>query len=248
MTRLALALFLLLAAPAAAQAPVFELSFSPAKAGRATTGTLTVRDLPPETPGAVLDRIVLSMQRGFRADPKGAPGRCTAEEAQAIRCPDTARIGKGTAVLEATFGLNKIDYTAAVKVFIKQDRAPGDLAALAMEIREPQTGSNITAPGRVVKTGRDGGLELRFEDLAKAVPPLPPGVTIRLKTFETAIGRHRTVTRRVRTKSGRRKRVKTTYAIVRNPKTCTGSWTATLAVTRTDGSEQLTPLSAPCRS
>jgi hypothetical protein len=247
---LPLALLFVLAVPAAsaqAPAPSFGLSFSPDKANRSTTGTLVVKDLPPEAAGTPkVDRVVLSMQPGFKADPKGAPGRCTEAQAQDIKCPDSARIGKGTAVLQATFGVNTIDYTAAVEVFIKEKTEPGNLAALTMEIREPQTNTNVVAPGRVLKVGREGGLELRFEGLAKAIPPLPPGVSIRLKSFTTAIGRKRTVTRTIRTKSGRRKRVKVTYSVVRTPKSCPAAWTATLALIRENGAEELQPLSAPC--
>jgi hypothetical protein len=246
---LPLSLFLVLAVPAAARAPApsYALSFSPNKASRPSTGTLVVKDLPPEPAGAPkVDRVVLSMQPGFKAETKAAPGRCTEAQARDIRCPDSARIGKGTAVLQATFGANVIDYTAALEVFIKEKADPGNLAALSMEIREPQTNTNIAAPGRVLKVGREGGLELRFEGLAKAIPPLPPGVTIRLKSFTTSIGRKRTVTKRVRTKSGRRKRVRVTYAAVRTPKTCTGTWTATLNIIRENGTEELQPLTAPC--
>jgi hypothetical protein len=246
---LAVLIALGLAVPAAAQAPApaYELSFAPNKANRATTGTLSVRDLPADAPGAPApDVLVLAMQPGFTTDPKGAPGRCSDADAEKLACPETARIGKGTAVIEATFGTTKQDYTATMEVFLTERVKAGDLAGLSVEIREPQTSTNMAVAGRVVKTGRDGGPELRFEGLAKAIPPVPPGITVRLKSFSTSIGRHRTVVKRVKTKRGKRKRVKTVHAIVRTPKACTGAWTATLAIIRTDGSEMTQPLSALC--
>jgi hypothetical protein len=238
-----------LAVPAAAQAPApsYELSFAPNKANRATTGTLNVRDLPAEAPGAAMpDVLVLALQPGFATDPKGAPGECGDADQQKVACPDEARIGKGNAVIEATFGTTKQDYTAALGVFLTAPRQAGDVAGLSLEIHEPSTSTDVSVPGRVLKTGRDGGIELRFEGLAKSMPPMPPGISLRLKSFTTSIGRHRTVTKRIRTKHGKRKRVKVVYAIVRTPKTCTGAWTGTLAIIRTDGSEMAQPLSAPC--
>jgi hypothetical protein len=248
---LAVLLLAALAIPAAAQAPAptYELSFAPAKANRATTGTLSVRDLPADPPGtAAPDVLVLAMQPGFTTDPKGAPGRCADADAQKVACPEPSRIGKGTAVIEATFGTTVQEYTAALEVFLTENvRQPGDLAGLALEIKEPQTGTNMTVPGRVVKTGRNGGPEIRFEGLAKSIPPVPPGITVRIKSFSTAIGRHRTVTKKVKRKHSKKKRVvKTTYAIVRTPKECDAAWTATLAIIRTDGSEMTQPLSASC--
>ncbi len=252
MTRLLLplALLLVVAAPAVAQAPTFDLALSPAKPARATTGTLTVKDLPADAPGTPpADVIVLAVQKGFAADPKGAPGRCSEQDASAVRCPEKSAIGKGTATIEVKFGAAAPqDYTATLGVFItERKREPGDLAGLSLEIREPSTGTTLAVPGRVLKVGtRTGGLELRFEGLSKALGVLPPGITARLKSFEMSVGRKRTVTKRVRTRSGKRRRVKRTYAIVRTPKTCAGAWTGTLAIARTDGSEITQPLSAPC--
>ena len=249
MTRflLPLSLALAFAVPASAQAPVFEFSFSPAKPNRATTGTLVARDLPPEPSGAApVDALVLAMQTGFVADPRGVRGRCTEGEASAVKCPPASSIGKGTAVLEASYLGGTQTYTAALGVFVTSTRPDGSLAGLSLEIREPQTGTVTNIPGRVLKTGRAGGPEVRFEGLSKATPTPPPGFTVRLKSFEMSVGGKRTVTKRVRTRSGKRRRVKRTYAVVRTPKTCSGAWTGVLAIGRTDGSETTQALSAPC--
>ena len=249
MTRLLLpiAVSLLLAVPAAAQAPSFSLSFTPNKANRAATGTLAARDLPPEPQGAPpVDTLVLAMQPGFVADPKGVPAKCTDGEASAVKCPPNTQIGKGTAIIEASFAGTAQEYTATLGVFVTEQRPPESLAGLSLEIREPQNGVQVAVPGRVVKAGRDGGPEVRFEGLSKAAPTPPPGFTVRLKSFEMTVGRKRTVTKRVRTKSGKRRRVKRTYTVLRTPRTCGGTWTATLVLTRTDGTETPQALTAPC--
>ena len=244
---LPLTMLLALAVPAAAQAPVGELSFSPAKPAKATTGTLAARDLPPDPEGAPpVDLLAVALQKGFLADPKGAPGRCTEGEASQVSCPEPSQIGRGTAQVEASFLGSTRLYTATLGVFVTAERDAGDLAGLSIELREPETGTVVAVPGRVVRAGRAGGPELRFEELSKAVPTPPPGFEVRMKSFELSVGRKRTVTRRVRTKSGRRKRVRTTHAILTTPKTCAGAWTATLVIGRTDGSEATQPLSAAC--
>ena len=249
MTRLLLPLtvLLLLAAPAAAQAPSFSLSFNPAVAGKPATGTLAARDLPPEPQGAApVDVLVLALQPGFVADPKGVPAKCTEGEASAVRCPPNTSIGKGSAILEASFAGGTREYTATMGVFITAQRPSGALAGLSLEIREPETGTTVAVPGRVLKAGRDGGLEVRFEGLSKAVPTPPPGFTVRLKAFEMTVGRKRTVTKRVRTRSGKRRRVKRTYTVLRTPKSCGGTWSGTLVIARTDASETVQALNAPC--
>ena len=250
MTRLlpALTAFLLLVAPAAAQAPSFSLSFSPNTEGKATKATLAARDLPPDPQGAPpVDVIVLAMQPGFVADPRGVPKKCTEGEASAVKCPTNTQFGKGTAIIEAALvGGSAQSYTATMGVFLTAQRPSGALAGLSLEIREPQTGTQVTVPGRVIKTGRDGGLEVRFEGLSKAAPTPPPGFTVRLKSFEMTVGRKRTVTKRVRTRSGKRRRVKRTYTVLRTPKECGGTWSGTLVIGRTDGSETLQALNASC--
>ena len=245
---LPIAVLLLLAVPAAAQAPSFSLSFDPAKPNRAATGTLAARDLPPEPQGAPpVDALVLAMQPGFVADPKGVPARCTEGEASAVKCPPNTQIGKGTAIIEASLvGGSAQEYTATLGVFITEQRRDGDLAGLSLEIREPQNGVQVAVPGRVIKAGRDGGPEVRFEGLSKAAPTPPPGFTVRLKSFEMTVGRKRTVTKRVRTRSGKRRRVKRTYTVLRTPRECGGTWSATLLIARADGSETPQALNAPC--
>ena len=179
--------------------------------------------------------LALALQKGFATDAKGAPARCTSAEVSETRCPERARIGTGSAVIEASFLGSTQDYTASLEVFVvSSDR-------VALQIDEPQTGTRASVPGKLVKAGRLGGPELRFEDLSKAAPEPPPGFTVRLKSFEMKVGRKRTVTRRVK-----RRRVKRVSTIVRTPRTCSGAWNAALVLTRADGSEQTQPLTAPC--
>ena len=245
---LPLAILLVLAVPAAAQAPVYELSFSPNTRGKATTASFVARDLPPEPQGAApVDVLALALQPGFVADPRAVPARCTDGEASAVKCPPNTSIGKGTAVLEAAFaGGSAQTYTATLGVFVTAQRPSGAVAGLSLEIREPYSGTTVAVPGRVIKAGRDGGPEVRFEGLARSAPTPPPGFTVRLKSIEMSVGRKRTVTRRVRTRSGKRRRVRRTYTALRTPKACGGTWSGTLLIARTDGSETLQALNATC--
>lgn len=243
MTRLLLplAIALLAAVPAAAQAPTYGLTFSPNTTGKPTSGTLTARDLPPEPDGAApVDVLALALQKGFVTDAKGAPARCNSADTSEMRCPETARIGSGQAVLEVSYLGGRQDYTATLQLFVVSS------TRVALQIDEPQTGTRASVNGQLLPNGRLGGPELRFEGLSKAVPEPPPGFTARLKSFEMTVGRKRTVTRRVRTRSGKRRKVRRTYTVVRTPKTCAGAWNATLVIARTDGSETAQALSAPC--
>ena len=113
---LPLSILLVLAAPAAAQAPTFSLTFNPAVAGKPATGSRAARDLPPDPQGAPpVAVLVLALQSGFVADPRGVPAKCTEGEAYAVKCPPNTSIGKGAAILEAALvGGTAQDYTATL--------------------------------------------------------------------------------------------------------------------------------------
>jgi hypothetical protein len=81
-----------------------------------------------------------------------------------------------------------------------------------------------------------GGLSVRFDPLP-AGPPFP-NVSYALKRITLSFGASRVVQRRVRGHV-----TKTRLDLLRNPRSCTGSWATSVKLTFRDGS--VTPLSAP---
>lgn len=218
--------------------------------------------LEPNTPSAASrlagrtpSAVVLSVQRGFRVDPRAAAGRCTPQQAEELACPDDSRVGAGTAVVTAKSLLlpgGMQDYEATLGFFLGAPRRDGDLAAVVVTVREPKTNVRETLTGRLVAVA-DGAFayEIRFEGPQRATMALPPGVTVELKRLRVEIGAQRTVTttRRVRRK-GRVLRVKrrTVLALVTNPSRCSGTWSGRLRTAFADGGEESFALSVPCRT
>ncbi len=197
--------------------------------------------------------VVLAVQRGFRLDPRAAAARCTAQQANDLACPETSRIGRGSATVTASGVLvpgGAEDFQATLGFFVGSTPHAGDLAAVVVTVSEPKTNTRRALTGRVVRVP-DGpfGYELRFDGPGQAMGALPPGVTVELKSLQVDVGAQRTVTHTSRVKRhGRTVRVRrrVTYALVTNPSTCAGAWTGELRASFADGSTEKTALSVPC--
>jgi len=245
---LAVAVLLLMAAPAVAQEPEISFVADPARAGAQSTLRFDSRGGSAASGAATPDSITIALQRGFRVDLRGAAGRCSDEQAREA-CPDAARVGRGEATIRAE-GLvvpgGSQSFRASIEAFLAPARKD-DLAGVVIEIREPQTSTFRSARGRLV-TVPDGpyGHELIFSDFG-AAPTAPPGVTITLERLTLSVGARRTgtVTRRVR---GRRVRRKVTRSLITNPRVCPpAGWAAQLRVVA-NGAETVRTVAAPCRA
>ena len=212
----------LAAPPALAQGGVEVV---PNKAGAHSRLKVDLVPEPADASGETPTSAVLAVARGFRFDPRARAERCSQAEAEQFQCPAKSRIGTGQALVNASGVIvpgGSMDFTAAIEVFLAKEVAAGDVASVVVQVSEPSTGVRGTSRGRLVPLA-DGpfGLELRFE-LTGGVQP-PPGVTVTVKRIQLSVGARRTV-RRVRRVRGRRVVRRKRYHLIRNPRTCAGSW------------------------
>jgi hypothetical protein len=248
-----LAAILVCAGAATAQAPGVSVQMQPNLTGRASSLVLVVDGQARQVNGRVPKSAVLSVQRGFRVDPRSRAARCSSRQAQSFACPEASRIGSGHAVVTARGLLvpgGAQDFTASIALFLSPPAPSTDVAGVVVTVSEPKTGQRGTATGRIVRraSGRYG-YELRFDRFPTTQAP-PPGITVELKRLDLRAGARRTVTIYRTIGSGttrRRVRRRVTYSLITNPLTCNGSWTAHAALSFQDGSSLEGDLSTPCR-
>jgi len=242
--RLALALTvvaLALAAPAVARAPETKLTLTPNVAGKGSTLSVESKGQSEQIGDRMVRSAILSVQRGFKVDPRSRAARCNAQQAERFSCPEASRIGSGRAVVNAS-GLivpgGSQDFTAAIDLFLAPPVRRGDIAGVVASVSEPTTGQRGTATGRLVKVPTGPyGIELRFDRFPSAEPP--PGVTIKLKELTLRAGAKRAVKRR-----GKR----FTFNLITNPAKCRGTFKGRVDIGFTDGSSLSTNIAAPCRN
>ena len=227
---------------AASGPPGLTISLQPNVTGRPSTLVIEADGQPDQSDGRVPKSAVLSIQRGFRLDPRARSARCTQQRAEQFNCPKASRIGGGEAVVTASGAIvpgGSQDFTAAIDLFLAPPERPHDLAGVVVYVHEPTTGTRGTSTGRLVpRANGPYGYELRFDDLGAGQSP-PPGVTIKLKHLALKVGARRAVTR-----AGHR----VVHNLITNPPRCNGTWHGHGTITFTDGSTAEAGLSAPCRT
>ena len=244
--RASVVIALVLAAPAAAQAPGDPVRVDPAVAGKASHLILDVRNSEdPQANGRTPRAAVLAAAAGFKFDPRARAARCSESQAAAFECPAASRIGAGSADATVSSGPFSGDVTVDVTVFLAPPPRSGDVAGVVLHFRERSTGRQGTTTGRVVKVGGGPfGLEVRFEDLARASQV--EGFQVRVNRLQADVGafrnervkRYRTVRRK-----GKKRRVayyvKVRRDLIRNPRTCLGSWPYQLRLRYSDTHESV---------
>ena len=259
MVRLPSLLIAFLLVPAASSSAAAQLTAAPATTGTGTHLTLVADG--SVFAGKIPNSLALRVARGFVLDPRSVAGRCTDAQAADAVCPSEARVGTGTALVEAGSAFGTQDYTANIAVFLAEPRAAGDLAGVVaiVELNGERTG----AKGRVVALA-DGpfGLEVRFDSFP--APAVPPGITVKLKRLELETGAERSerVSVRCRKRSktcrpvrkgckGKRcKLAKTKFVrrdLLTTPATCAGTWPAQAFATFPDGTSATVDAAAACR-
>ncbi|MEA2474365.1 MAG: hypothetical protein QOE06_2280 [Thermoleophilaceae bacterium] len=233
LTASALAIAALLAAPAAAQVPGEPITVNPAAAGKASHLIIDIRTSDdPKAGGRAPESAILAAANGFKFDPHARTETCSADQAKANNCPGNSKIGSGTADATVSNGVVSQPVTADIEMFLTPPLKAGDVAGVVLHIKERSTGAQGNTSGRIVKTSGTFGIEVRFEDLAAANAAAPQGYTVRIDRIQADVGASHTekVTKykTVKTKSGKKKKVpykvKVVHDLIRNPKTCAGSW------------------------
>lgn len=225
----------LLAVPATAQVPGDPVRVEPNAAGKGSHMIVDLRGSEdPAAGGRAPQQAVIAAAQGFKFDPRARSDRCSSDEAKAFNCPAASKIGSGTADATASNGVITQAVVADVSVFLAPPAKSGDAGGAHVQFKERSTGAQGSIFGRVVKLGSSGtfGLEVRFEDLSSANAAAPQGFTVRLDRLRADVGafRHEKVTVCCKTvrKNGVKKKVKYRKKIrrdlIRNPRTCNGSW------------------------
>lgn len=253
---LAAAVIVTVGAPAsAAEAPPGALRLSPEIAGKRSA--LDV-DLGPGalTGGAQSRRpqsVALFGAAGLKIDLRAVAGRCPDSGAGRFDCPESSRIGRGTAQGHAEGALvpgGRYDFTAQIDVFLGHPREPGDLAGLVVKVSEPQSNQHLMAGGSIRRIAQGPfGSETRIDSLSGGSEP-PPGVTVTLDRVQLRVAASRTVRRKVTVRRhGKRRRVtrRVRYGFLTNPRTCAGSWPYRVHVEYSDGGEDFDG-TVPCRT
>jgi hypothetical protein len=249
----AAALILMLAASARAQDATITGGLTPNTPGAGARVHVDVSGTAPELAGSLPESIALGVQRGFALDVRAVAASCTGPALTSGACPAGSRIGSGQALVHTTGLLNQ-DIPATLDVFLADPVQPGDVASAVVVISGAGLSRAVRTRLLAPATGPIG-YELRLEGIADAVPAIP-GVTLALRSLSLDIGARRRVTKtstkRVRvTRNGRRVTVRrkvkrrVTYDLLRNPKTCSGTWAVRLTV-RVAGADRVRDIGVPC--
>lgn len=165
-----------------------------------------------ESGGELPRSVIVDLTRGIRYDKRAVPARCTDLQAEAFACPAGSRIGGGEATGTVTGPLvpgGSQPFRADIDLFLAPARS-GELAGLIVQVREQRSGLRGAARGSVRRIStRRFGSQVRFDFPARQ--PLPPGAALEVESLFVRVGR----TRRV---NGTRR------TLLRNPRTCPGSW------------------------
>jgi hypothetical protein len=235
----------LLTSAAVAQSPGTTVRLDPNLVGRPSALVIASEGQGGQTDGRAAKSIVLSVQRGFKLDPRSRAARCSAKQARNFNCPEASRIGSGSAVVTASGAIipgGSQDFTASIDLFLAPAPQSRDVAGIVVAVEEPTTGQRGTAIGRIVRRGRGPfGYELRFDDLGGGQSP-PPGITIELKRLDLRAAARRTIA----VGSGDN-RHRVTYSLITNPSSCDGTWNGHVAVIFDDGSSLEQDVSSRCR-
>ncbi len=247
------ALVLGLAGSASAQDTAITATLNPNAPGVGSKLHVAIGGAAAELGGALPEAVTLHLQRGFKLDLATIVTRCDALHAPAGDCPEASRVGRGAA-LAHTSGLISADVQATIDIFLADAVQAGDLASVVLRVNVANQSRSVQARLRALPSGRYG-YELSADGFAAAIPSLP-GLAVELRGMTLDLGVSRnvrtTVTKRVRVRrNGKRvtvrRKVKRTvrHDLIRNPRTCAGTWAARVTV-RVAGTDRVRDLTTPC--
>src|SRR5688500_7821342 len=93
---------LLIASVAPAQPAGLVIRLDPNLVSRPSALEIEANPQSGQSDGRVPKSAVLSIQRGFKLDPRSRAERCSARRAESFNCPRASRIGGGQAIVTAT--------------------------------------------------------------------------------------------------------------------------------------------------
>ena len=219
---LGLAAALVLSTAASAQlAEDVAVTLDPAVAGKPSRLTVVASGEATSSGQEQPQSLSLLIARGFKVDPRSRAKRCSEQQRLDLSCPAESRVATGTAQGSATFFGQTFPFSATIEAFLAPRAQPGDIAGVAVVVREGSSGRSGSGKGRLLRTDGSGpfGIELRFEEFPAV--DVPAGATATLERLELSVKASRTVRIKRTRRKGARKR---TYHLIRNPRECSGSW------------------------
>jgi hypothetical protein len=222
---------------AAASSPSISITLKPNKVKKNSTLTVNASGFPTET--SLPTSIDFHVQKGFKTSVKSVSQLCNPS---ASSCPTASKIGSGTAQATGTIAGVSVNDTVNFTLFLGTPRQAGDVASVILTGSDTVLHQTASGSGRLFKDS-SGGLELLFDKFPTVVG-LPAGTQITLDSLSLTAGAKRTVKKK-KTIHHKKVTVSTTYSLITNPSTCSGSWTGSATVTFPSGPITV-PLSTPC--
>ncbi len=212
------------------------ITLSPNRPSAASALTVTATGPFPQQSGQ-LRSAAITTQAGFSSNARSVAVLCTATQAANGTCPPGSRVGGGAAAVTGTYGTFSRQDTITFSLFLGVPGRRGDIASVVIEGSDSVFHQSAHVTGRLFKAP-GGGLELLFDQLPQY--SLPTGTQVTLDRLNLQA-------HAVRTVAGKRKhRHQTRYALITNPPTCSGAWSATLALSFSSGPPYMRSLTAPC--
>jgi hypothetical protein len=193
-------------------------------------------DADPRTGGTEREApqaVTIAIARGLRIDTRSRARLCSDAQARDQACPEESRIGRGHVEVTVSGYLmpgGSLDVISSLDAFLARPSQPGDIAAVVLQVKELVSEQQSFVRGRIVPVARGRfGTELRFDELPGGRAPEGGSVTSEVKRLRLMVraSRRANVVRRVR----RRRVVRNVRLhLLRNPRTCRGSWPYELRV------------------
>jgi hypothetical protein len=222
---------------AAASSPNISISLQPNKVKKNSTLTVNASGFPTES--SLPSSIEFQVQKGFKTSAKSVSQLCNPT---ASSCPTASKIGSGNAQATGTLaGLSEND-TVNFTLYLGKPQQSGDVASVILAGSDTLFHQSLSTTGRLFKDSA-GGLELLFSQFP-TIPGLPAGTQITLNSISLTAGAKRTIKKKVK-RHHKTVTIKTTYSLITNPSTCSGSWTGSATVTFGSGPVPL-PFSTSC--
>lgn len=253
-----LATAFLVAVPSDAQEHGGPVRVEPNSAGKASHQILDLRPSDdPQANGESPQQAFIDIAAGFKFDSRARKETCSTKQAQEFDCPDDSKVGSGTAqgaLISSAGVFPPIPLDITLDIFLGPPQQSGDLGGVVILFSERNSGQRASTTARVVKVAPPYGVGLRFESLGSA-GQAPPGYRIRIDRIQADVGafliRKKKARRYVR-RNGRKRLVryskKVRYDLVRNPKTCNGTWEYQVRVVYPAGRETSSAGTIPCTS
>jgi hypothetical protein len=190
---------------------------APSSGGEGAALNFSVDTTVPPVSGRIPSSLAFAAA-GFEFEPRAVAKRCSHEQALLNECPSGALIGVGKLVVHVVTTTFTRNTTFPLNMYLRTNTAVLGVAFI---------GGPKVVPGTL---NTAGGVALSFNPLPK--PPQFPGVTLTLEQVTIHLGASRTVVTREHEKGHNDDTVviRKHYDLIRQPATCSGSWTSSVTL------------------